>query len=141
MFWKFNCASTSDGDVRGVVAAGSSRVEVGTRIVIRDLKSALIHGNVGVRVSATIGVHLFLILSLIVKFFAQVVAFQFAMEAPGVVVDPAVLVGGPRAASAMASGVGEGVALLTQDAASLLSAGVRLTSYSPIFLRIGQSLL
>ena len=38
-FWKLNCTSASDVDGRGVVAAGSSRVEVGTRVVGRDVKS------------------------------------------------------------------------------------------------------
>ncbi len=70
MFWKLNCTSASDVDGRGVAAAGSSRVEVGTRVVGRDVKSAWIHGNDGVRVSATSGVHFSLILSLVVKFFA-----------------------------------------------------------------------
>jgi hypothetical protein len=78
MFWKFNLVSASDVDGRGVAAAGSRGVEVGTRVVGRDMKSAWIHGNVGVRVSATSCVHFTLILSLVVEIFARVIAFWFS---------------------------------------------------------------
>ncbi len=64
-----------------------------------------------------------------------------AVKAPGVVVDPPLLAGGPGAAGATAGRVGGGTSLQTQDAASLPLAGVPLTGLSPIFLRIGQSLL
>ncbi len=53
------------------------------------------------------------------------------VKAPGVVVDPPLLAGGPRAVGAAAVGVGGGAFLLTQDAASLPFAGVHLTSLSP----------
>ncbi len=56
-FWKLNCTSASDVDGRGVAVAGSSRVEVGTCVVGRDVKSTWIHGNVEFRVSATSGIH------------------------------------------------------------------------------------
>ena len=61
-----------------MAAAGSGRVEVGTRVVGRDMMSAWIHRNVGGRVSATSGIHHSLILSLVVEFFARVIAFWFS---------------------------------------------------------------
>ncbi len=78
MFWKLNCTSAYDVDGRGVAAAGSSGVEVGTCVVGRDVKSAWIHGNFGVRVSSTSCIHFTLILSLVDKFFAQFIAFRFS---------------------------------------------------------------
>ena len=71
---------------------------------------------------------------------APLAASVAAVKAPGVAADP------PSAEGACVGGVGAGAGAgaklsPTWDAALLPSAGVRLTSLSPICLRMGQSLV
>jgi hypothetical protein len=80
-----NHANVAEVDGPGVAAAGGGRREVRTYVVCRNVTSAWIHGNFGVRVSTTSGIQLSLIHSLVVKFFALIVVFLFSggCEGPG----------------------------------------------------------